>query len=68
MIYDGNRKRLVNKFSVDQIEPVQNNENPNQPEQEDMLLTVVCWTTVLGRLNEIQGGGRARLKMEGEQY
>ena len=58
----------MNKFSVDQIEPVQNNENPNQPEQEDMLLTVVCWTTVLGRLNEIQGGGRARLKMEGEQY
>ena len=68
MIYDGNRKRLVNKFSVDQIKLGQNNENPNQHEQEDMLLTVVCWTTVLGRVNEIRGSGRARLKMEGEQY
>ena len=58
----------MNKFSVDQIKLVQNNENPNQSEQEDMLLTVVCWTTVLGRLNEIRGGGRAQLKREGEQY
>ena len=58
----------MNKFSVDQFKLVQNNENPNQLEQEDMLLTVVCWTTVLWRLNEIRGVGRAQLKMEGEQY